>query len=181
MSKRVVLAAAKENWILLVLAFICFAVPVGKTLAASSSDSLQPTAEEVVYTASHAERLASHDVQQHRERQRQKALATIQEHEEAIDAEPQAARAPALLTAMGNLYQQKLLDYEEAAACYDRILREYPESSQRRSAYIGLATAYERSDRPMQAMQVYRKMKQEFPQDSQEYKYAEAKLDERIR
>ena len=106
----------------------------------------------------------------------EEARATIEEHRERIENEPDAAERPALLQAMGNLYRHKLLDYENAAWCYEQIILNYPDWAGTSMVYGDLATCYEKMDDPQNAMRIYMEMMRVLPEDSQEYLYAKDKL-----
>lgn len=106
----------------------------------------------------------------------EEARATIEEHRARIENEPDSPERPALLQAMGNLYRHKLLDYENAAWCYEQIILHYPDWAGTAMVYGDLATCYERMDDPQNAMRIYMEMMRVLPEDSQEYLYAKDKL-----
>jgi tetratricopeptide (TPR) repeat protein len=100
------------------------------------------------------------------------AKEQIAEHEATIEADPDHKDTPAYLMAIGNLYKQKLLDYEQAAQCYERILMEFPDWDNVRVVYMQLATCYERLEDKEKVKGVYEQMLDVFPSDSQEYAIA---------
>ena len=106
----------------------------------------------------------------------EKALEQIAEHEAKVKADPDHEDAPAYLAAMGNLYRQKLVDYEKAEQCYQRLLMDYPDWDGVRVVYMQLATCYERLDQRENALQVYKQMLKVFPEDSQEHAIAHAAI-----
>ena len=106
----------------------------------------------------------------------EKVIEVITSYQEKIDNEPQSEEAPALLSAKGNLYRQKLGDYEKAANAYELLLIDYPNWEGIKAVYPALATCYERLQNMDEADQTYERMMNAFPKDSEEYKYAQAKL-----
>jgi len=102
------------------------------------------------------------------------ALEQIAEHEAKVEADPDHEDTPAYLMAMGNLYRQKMVDYEKAAECYELLLVDHSDWDGVRVAYMQLATCYERLDQPELAKVVYEKMLKVFPSDSQEHEIAYA-------
>ncbi len=99
----------------------------------------------------------------------------IDEHRTYLEANPKAEDAPARRFAMGNLYQ-KLGKYEEAAQCFEQVLYESPDWPGCRNVYLALASCYEQVRDETNARRTYQRMLDFFPQDSQEYKYAQAWL-----
>lgn len=79
---------------------------------------------------------------------------------------------------MGNLYRQKLGDYENAIHCYERIILDFPESTGRREAFLQLEACYLKQEDRTGLRWVYDKMVEEFPEESQEYKYATQQLED---
>lgn len=104
------------------------------------------------------------------------ARRTIEQHRARIDAEPNAPERPALLQAMGNLYGQKLMDYENAAWCYEQIILNYPKWEGTPMIYGSLATCYEKTGDQENATRVYMEMMRVLPETTQEYLYAKDKL-----
>ncbi len=102
--------------------------------------------------------------------------AKIAEYQKTVDAEPNAENTPALIFAMGNLYLQKLMDYEEAAHCYEALIEKYPEAPNTVDAYAQLSTCYELLNAGEKLNRLHNDMMKKFPPDSQEYLYAKSKL-----
>ncbi len=102
----------------------------------------------------------------------------IEAHREEVLAKPKGEDAPVLLLAMGNLYRQKLLDYESAADCYKWLIGDYPDAPNITSAYINLGVCYERLGQQQMANRLYREMSEKFPEDSVEHQFARQKLEE---
>lgn len=105
---------------------------------------------------------------------------TIAQHLAEFNAAPQDERAPALLLSIGNLYLQKLQDYDQAIANYERVIAEYRDWEGIRKAYLQLATAYEKDGQFDRATSVYHEMMRQFPPDSVEYQYAKGRLAEGV-
>ena len=89
---------------------------------------------------------------------------------------PSLPTVPGYLLAMGNLYRQKLLDYEEAARCYSLLIHDYPDWEGVPHAYVQLATCYERLNKIQERDWLLEQMMQKLPEDSQEYLYAKTTL-----
>lgn len=111
-----------------------------------------------------------------RKTDREKAIETIRAHRARIDEDPSSEDAPALLAAIGNLNLQKVGDYEEAARNYELLLLDYPDWQNNRNVYLQLATCYEKLSDPARIRRIYTKIMNEFPEESQEYQYAQARL-----
>lgn len=106
----------------------------------------------------------------------EEARQTIERHRARIDSEPDAPERPALFHAMGNLYRQKLLDYGNAAWCYEQIIQNYPKWEGVSMVYGDLATCYEKMNDQEKAMRIYMEMMRVLPENTQEYLYAKDKL-----
>lgn len=106
----------------------------------------------------------------------ERARALIEKHEAALQEHPRSPDAPGLLSAMGNLYRQKLRDYAKAAQCYERLLYDYPTWEGTRRAYIQLVACYEALGNEESLRTTYRRMMEAFPPESQEHLYAKTKL-----
>lgn len=107
----------------------------------------------------------------------EKAVQLVQQYQEELNAEPTGERAPALLSAMGNLYSRELKNDKEAVRCFEQILYDFPNWEANRGVYVKLAACYERLGDINGARQVYRDMMRVFGEDTQEYAYAKAQLE----
>ena len=105
-----------------------------------------------------------------------KARRTIEQHRARIESEPDAPERPALLQAMGNLYRNKLLDFANAAWCYEQIIHNYPVWAGTSMVYGDLATCYENVGDQENATRIYMEMMRVLPETTQEYLYAKDKL-----
>ena len=108
--------------------------------------------------------------------EKEKAVKIIEGHQAKFEEDPEGKDAPAYLLAMGTLCCQKLRDYERAAEYYQLLLLDYPDWEMVRPVYIQLATCYERAERPGDAERIFREMLKVFPEDTNEYEYANYRL-----
>lgn len=166
MNKAFLSDMLRRNWYLVAVLVVCAAWPAYKLAGGSTKTDGGETGvivepEPPVPTPPSVE---------------ERTLATIKEHGEQIEADPDAPDAPARLAAMGNLYLQKLGNYQEAARCYELVLVDYPEWEGVGNVYIQVATCYERLEDRQNARRIYEKMLEHFPPDAQEYAYAQGKL-----
>ena len=106
----------------------------------------------------------------------EEARHSIEQHRARIEAEPDSPERPALLQAMGNLYRLKLIDYPNAAWCYEQIILNYPDWAGTSMVYGDLATCYENMGDQEKATRTYMEMMRVLPETSQEYLYAKDKL-----
>lgn len=174
MNKSFLTAVIRDNWYLFAALVVCVGAFAYKVTTSSDKPetlqaeaSLASTAVPGPGSGDGLDKLASTRVSD-----REKTLEIIQSHQAQVDANPKAEEAPALLSAMGNLYTQKLGDYTQAAACYESAIRDYPDWGEVRTAYLQLAMCYERLNDQQNARRIYSLMMEKFPEDSQEYQYA---------
>ena len=106
----------------------------------------------------------------------EEALYIIEEYRERLEGGVEEHERPALLQTMGNMYRHKLLDYENAAWCYQQIILHYPDWDGAPHIYADLATCYERLGDHDNVLRTYMEMMRVLPDDSQEYLYAKEKL-----
>ncbi len=106
----------------------------------------------------------------------EEAEEQVRRYREQLAAEPLNENTPVILMAMGNLYRQRLLNYDEAARCYERIIEEFPNAIQISDAYVQLSTCYQRMDAPEKANRLHLKMIERFPEDSVEHQFAREQL-----
>lgn len=106
----------------------------------------------------------------------EEAERSIEQHRAEYDAAPNDERAPSLLLSIGNLYLQKLRNYDHAISTYEELISKHPEWEGIRKAYVQLGDAYEKSGQAQKAASVYEEMTRQFPPDSVEFDYATQRL-----
>lgn len=105
--------------------------------------------------------------------------SNIETHLEILDTlgeEEDGDEYASRLYALGNLYQQKNLDFATAAGYYELLIDRQPEWPGIRGAYHQLISCYVQTDNQTALRLLYRKMIEVFPEDSEEALYAEAAL-----
>ena len=102
--------------------------------------------------------------------------ALLEEYEQRVSAQPGAEETPALLMAMGNLCRQRLMDYARAAHYYRRLISEFPDDPNIPTAYVQLGVCYEQLDDDRALRLHYNEMMRRFPEDSQEFLFAQQQL-----
>jgi len=106
-----------------------------------------------------------------------KARAVISEHEQRLaEGDLSADDEAAYMNAIGNLYLQKLRDYEKAAAQYEMLLNTHPQWGRAGGVYLKLAMCYERNGDEPRAQAVYLRMLDAFPEGSDEHQAAAVEL-----
>lgn len=111
-----------------------------------------------------------------REAARATILAKVRENEEALKTTTDPVRVAAYLNGIGNMYYQRLQDYEAAAGYFERVVAEHPGCAGIAQTYVQLAMCYERLGQPEKRTATLRRMLEAFPNDSQEYAYAYQEL-----
>jgi TolA-binding protein len=176
MNESTIVRLAKSNWhLLLVLAVVIAAIPfvaMRQNVNAPEPIAEFPGADHAMATP------AAPQIKPVEQRlsEPEKARATIASHQQRLDADPQGEDAPALLHAMGNLYRQRLGDYEQAASCFERLIDSHPETPNVRDAYLQLVVCYERLGDTENHRRILRRMLNDFPAESEEYQYASQQL-----
>lgn len=107
---------------------------------------------------------------------KEEAEAQVQQYHVQLRDEPVNENTPAILMAMGNLYRQRLLNYEEAARCYERVIEEFPGAMQISDAYVQLSTCYQRMNALEKANRLHLQMLERFPEDAIEHQFARDQL-----
>jgi len=105
-----------------------------------------------------------------------KALEIIREYEAELAEAPDEERRPQLLEAAGNLYKQKLGDYEAAAKKYQVLIIEHPDWEGIRRVYPQLEVAFRELEDEEGLIWLYRHMMEQLPPETQDYQYAEQQL-----
>lgn len=106
----------------------------------------------------------------------EQAKSTIAQHTKKFEDNPDAEDAPGLLSAIGNIYMQKLGNLEEAAQHYERILLDYPDWVGINTVYPQLVNCYEQLDDDQGKRWIYKRIMEDYPPESEEYKYSKSKL-----
>ena len=154
------------------------AVPLVRQAGGANGDAETQTARSAMAPREVASDRIPEAPQVTRKSPEEQTRALIAEHRQKVEENPRRQDAPVLLLAMGNLYRQKLLDYESAADCYRWLIGDYPNAENITSAYINLGVCYERLGEQGSATRLYREMSENFPEDSVEHQFAQQKLRE---
>lgn len=115
---------------------------------------------------------------EHRQR-RAEEKSNIETHLDALDTlgeDEDRDEYASRVYALGNLYQQKNLDFATAAGYYELLIDRHPEWPGIRGAYHQLISCYVQTDNQTALRLLYRKMIEVFPEDSEEALYAEEAL-----
>ena len=107
---------------------------------------------------------------------REQTEQTISQYKKDIEANPESPEAPVHLNAMGNLYLQKLGDYQNAAEQYELLLANYPDWAGARMVYPNLETCYKNLGANAELRRLYREMTEFFGPEEGEYEYAMTQL-----
>jgi len=171
-------AALRRNWYLAGFCVICMAA--GSIAAVRSCGHTSTALVGGTTEASPSERMLRQALTSppppSRISEQEQTRAAIAEYREKVDADPHSAETPALLSAMGNLYLQRLQDYDEAAQCYVRIVLDFPGWEGAYAVYPQLITCYERKGDQKNINWLCQLMMKRFPEDSQEYLFAKDQL-----
>lgn len=164
----------RNNWhLLLVFVAVVAAIPIVAMRERTQEAAPETSTGDMALATGETMRIVPLEP---RETSRDAAAAIIESHRRQLEANPKSDDAPALLVGMGNLYRQKLSDYEQAAACFERLLDEYPDSINIREAYLQLVICYERLGDEENRRRILRRMMNDFPPESEEYLYAAQEL-----
>ncbi len=115
-------------------------------------------------------------IQKPRPTKEQKARKMIAEYQERLEQDPKSEDAPALLSAMGNIYFRELQDYENARESFESLLLDYPDWSNTRKIYPKLSDCYKKLGDSTNARLAYQRMLEVVPKDSSDHVFAEAQL-----
>lgn len=176
MSGSVLKSALAEVWYLVVvlvaislvvvykLATGGEAAPVGEKAGAAVSRGL--AAPDTPVAAMPAKRISEEE----------KTRAIIADYQKRFAEDARGKDAPAYLLAMGNLNKQKLRNFKEAARNYELLIKDYPDWENIVVVYPQLISCYELLNDQDGLRWIYREMIETFPPESEDYQYAQAKL-----
>ena len=108
----------------------------------------------------------------------ERAQETIDEHLATIEAKPDDPDTPARLLAIATLFKTQKRDYKQAAAYYERIIREYPTWETIGTVFPDLEVCLKQFGETNDLKWLYTEWMRLMPSDSQEYLYAEKALSE---
>ncbi|MCX8064907.1 MAG: tetratricopeptide repeat protein [Candidatus Hydrogenedentes bacterium] len=101
---------------------------------------------------------------------------TIDYYKAFLEKNPNHPETPAILTATGNLYMSKKMDYRTAASYFERVIIEYPNWEGAKGVYTLLSMCYEELNDYRGKTWLYQEIMNRFPPDSQEYQFAKQQL-----
>lgn len=101
---------------------------------------------------------------------------TINYYKAFLEKNPNHPDTPAILSALGNLYLSKKVDYETAASYFERIIIEYPDWEGAKGLYSLLSLCYDQLNDSHSKIWLYQEMMKRFPPESQEYQFAKQEL-----
>ena len=176
MSGSVLKSALAEVWYLVVILVVISLVVIYKL---ATGEEAAPVREKAGAAGSRG--LAAPDtpvaaMPAKRISEEEKARATIADYQKRFSEDARGKDAPAYLLAMGNLNKQKLKNFKEAARNYELLINDYPEWQGIAGVYPQLISCYELLNDQDGLRWIYREMVDKFPPESNEYKYAQAKL-----
>lgn len=173
MKRSFLLETVRHNWHLLLVFSVCVsavALFAGRGANDAADEAISETGRGTPEVPSPAMPT------QKRLTPAEEAARVIAEHQAELRLDPQSDRAPALLLSIGNLYFQKLQEYDQAISSYERAIAEYPEWEGIQKAYVQLGSAYEKDGQSEKAKSVYEEMMRRFTPDSVAYDYAKKQL-----
>ena len=86
------------------------------------------------------------------------------------------SETPANLYRLANLYYSNLRDYEKASLYYEDLLQSFPDYKGLNTVYPNLVVCYQRMGNLALERHTYKRMRDYFPADSQEHRYATQNL-----
>lgn len=175
MSAGILKSVLAEVWYLVVVLVVIALVVVYKLAVGGEAAPVLENAGAAASNGLAAPNAAAAPVAK-RLSEEEKARATIASHQKKFEEDAHAEDAPSLLLAIGNLNKQKLRDYREAARNYELLIKDYPDWVGISGVYPQLMSCYELLEDSEGLRWLYKEMSEKFPPESNEYKYAQAKL-----
>ncbi|MCX5771250.1 MAG: hypothetical protein NTZ09_13420 [Candidatus Hydrogenedentes bacterium] len=176
MSVGVLKSALAEVWYLVVVLVVISLVVVYKLATAGGAAPVGERAGAAVSNGVAAPNMAVAPVPAPRLSEEDKAKATIADYQKRFSEDARGKDAPAFLLAMGNLNKQKLRDFKEAARNYELLINDYPDWEGIAGVYPQLMSCYEQLNDQESLRWLYKQMMEKFPPESNEYEYAQTKL-----
>jgi tetratricopeptide (TPR) repeat protein len=106
----------------------------------------------------------------------QQVKSDIQEYQHKIYEEAPTEETDMDMMRLGNLYYSKLQEYDDAATCYEMLLKKYPDFEMASIVFQNLSECYKRLGDTPSELNTYRRMMQRFPEGTNENAYASHKL-----
>lgn len=175
MNKLFVREAIRQNWHLLV-AFIAVAV-IG-VIAAINQNAESPAAE-AAKLAAEVRVMTPADMESPFKPggvKKQEALHSIQAYKEALAKDRRSEDAAMNFRRIGNLYYSQLGDWEQAMLFYEALITQFPDWEGLRTVYPNLAECYRKLGQLDMERQTYQRMLEYYPEDAQEYLFAQQQL-----
>ncbi len=101
---------------------------------------------------------------------------TINYYKAFLEKNPNHPDTPAILTAIGNLYLNKKMDYKTAASYFEQVIINYSNWEGARSVYTLLSICYDQLNDYRGKIWLYQEIMKNFPPESQEYQFAKKEL-----
>ncbi|HUW61869.1 MAG TPA: hypothetical protein VMZ06_12790 [Candidatus Bathyarchaeia archaeon] len=176
MSGSVLKSALAEMWYLVVVLVVISLVVVYKLATGGEAAPVGEKPGAAVSRGVSAPDIPVTAMQIPRRSEEEKARTTIADYQKRFAENARGKDAPAYLLAIGNLNKQKLKNFKEAARNYALLINDYPEWEGIAGVYPQLISCYELLNDQDGLRWLYREMREKFPPESNEYKYAQAKL-----
>jgi len=100
----------------------------------------------------------------------------IREYQHKIYEEASTDDTDMDMMRLGNLYYSKLQEYDDAATCYEMLLKKYPDFEMASIVFQNLSECYKRLGDTPSELNTYRRMMRRFPEGTNENAYAAHKL-----
>jgi len=173
-NKQFLAQTLRDNWYLVVALLLCVAA-VGYRLV-MPGEAEAPARPAATRTPTTAQPLVAPPAPQAPVTRQAEVVTMIDDYRQRVENDPEHPDSAATLMAIGNLYRDRLMDFEQAAAYYEQVIAEYPDSEYRRDVYIQLADCYDRMGNFEMRDAVYRDMLEFFPPESEEHQFARNEL-----